>query len=55
MTVSIPAMISVNEGDGTVQVCATLSAVEDIERSFNISLIMHTTDNTGTNYCINAE
>ncbi len=38
MTVSVPAMLSVNEGDGMVQVCATLSAAEDTERNFTVTL-----------------
>jgi len=40
-------MASVGEGDRMVEICATLSAVEDIERSFTITLIMHTGDHTG--------
>jgi hypothetical protein len=38
VTVSVPAMMSVGEGDGMVQVCATLSAVNDTERDFTIAL-----------------
>ncbi len=45
MTVSVPAMLSVGEGDVMVQVCATLSAAEDTERHFTITLT--TSDNTG--------
>ena len=45
MTVSIPAVVSVGEEDGMVQVCATLSAVEDTERDFTITLA--TSDGTG--------
>ena len=45
MTVSIPDMVSVGEEDGMVQVCATLSAVEDTERNFTITLA--TSDGTG--------
>ncbi len=43
--VSIPTMLSVGEGDGIVQVCATLSTVEDTERNFTITLA--TSDSTG--------
>ena len=42
---SIPSMVSVGEEDGMVQVCATLSAVEDTERDFAITLA--TNDGTG--------
>ncbi len=45
VTVSDPAMLSVDEGDGMVQVCATLSAVEDTQRNFIITLT--TNDDTG--------
>ena len=45
MAVAVPAMVSVGEGDGMVQVCATLSAVEDTERDFTITLT--TSDGTG--------
>ena len=45
MTVSIPAVVSVGEEDGMVQVCATMSAVEDTERDFTITLA--TSDGTG--------
>ena len=38
-------MVSVGEGDGIVQVCATLSAVEATERDFTITLA--TSDGTG--------
>ena len=38
VTVSVPTMVSVGEGDGTVQVCATLTAIEDTERNFTIML-----------------
>ena len=44
--VSVPAMSSVSEGDGAVQVCATLSVMEDTERDFVISV--STNDGTGT-------
>ena len=45
VTVSVPAMLSVGEGDGMVQVCATLSAVEETERNFTITLT--NSDDTG--------
>ncbi len=45
VAVSVPAMLSVGEGDGMVQVCATLSAMETTERNFTITLA--TSDNTG--------
>ncbi len=45
VAVSVPAMLSVGEGDGIVQVCATLSAMEDTERNFTITLA--TSDGTG--------
>ena len=45
ITVSIPAMVSVDEEDGMVQVCATLSALDDTERDFTIMLA--TADGTG--------
>ncbi len=47
--VSVPAMLSVNEGDGMVQVCATLSAIEATERNFTITL--DTRDGTGIVWC----
>ncbi len=37
--------MNVGEGDGTVQVCATLSALEDTERDFTITL--STSDGSG--------
>jgi hypothetical protein len=46
VTVSVPAMMSVSEGDGMVQVCATLSAMNDTEREFSITLA--TGDGSGT-------
>ena len=45
VTVSIPTSVEVGEGDGMVQVCATLSAVVNIQR--NISIMLITTDETG--------
>ena len=45
VTVSIPPMVSVGEEDGMVQVCATLSAVEDTERDLTITLA--TSNGTG--------
>ena len=47
VTVSVPAMVSVGEGDGMVQVCATLSAVEETERDFNVTLSTSNVDGTG--------
>ena len=47
MSVSVPAMVSAGEEDGMVQVCATLSAVEDTEKNFTIFL--STSDGTGEN------
>ena len=46
MTVSIPSMVSVDEEDGMVQVCATLSALDDTERDFSITLATED-DDTG--------
>ncbi len=45
MTVFVLPMLSVGEGDGMVEVCATLSAVEAIERNFTTTLI--TSNGTG--------
>ena len=45
VTVFVPAMVLSGEGDGTVRVCATLSALEDTQRDFNITLT--TRDGTG--------
>jgi hypothetical protein len=45
VTVSVPAMMSVGEGDVMVEVCATLSAVNDTERDFTVTLA--TGDGTG--------
>ncbi len=38
-------MMSVNEGDEMVQVCATLSVINDTERSISVTLA--TSDGTG--------
>ena len=46
VNVSVPAMLSVGEGDGVVQVCATLSAAEETEKNFTVTLV--TSDGTGT-------
>ena len=51
MTVSIPVSVGVGEGDGLVQVCAMLSAMEVTERNFTVTLI--TSDGTGK-YAIHA-
>ena len=45
VVVSIPALMRVGEGDGIVQVCATLSAKENTERRFIVSLV--TENDTG--------
>ena len=45
MSVSVPAMLSVGEGAGMVEVCVSLSALSDTERDFVISLA--TSSNTG--------
>ncbi len=45
MIVSAPSMLSFNEGDGMVQVCAALSALEAIERNFTTTVT--TSDGTG--------
>ena len=45
MIVSIPAVRNAHEGDGQVQVCATLFSQEDIERDFIVTLA--TSDGTG--------
>ncbi len=36
--VSVPAMLTVGEEDEMVQVCVTLSVVEDTERDLNMTL-----------------
>ena len=50
MAVSIPVMVSVGEGDGMVTVCATLSAVENTERS--IMILIYTANETGNSMLI---
>ncbi len=45
VTVFVPSMLIVNEEDGMVQVCATLSAVQITERNFTITLA--TSNGTG--------
>ncbi len=45
VVVFIPTLMGVDEGDEMVQVCATLSTVEDTERNFTITLA--TSDGTG--------
>ncbi len=47
VTVSVPAMLSVGEGDEMVQVCATLFVTEDTERDVTIKLA--TIDGIGIN------
>ena len=47
MSVSLPAMARISEAIGMVEVCTTLSAMEDTERPFDV---MVATDNgTGKN------
>lgn len=46
--VSVPAMISVHERNGVVEVCASLHAIEETERIFTVTLA--TNDGTGRNY-----
>ena len=43
--VSIPISMEIGEGDGLVQVCATLSAIEATER--NLSVRLMTINGTG--------
>ncbi len=45
MTVSVPQVLSVSEGDGVAIVCATLLTIEAIERRFTVTL--STSDGTG--------
>ena len=45
ITVSVPASISVEEGEGTVQVCATLSTGNITEGE--LTFTMTTSDRTG--------
>ena len=45
VTVSVLPMVSVGEEDGMVQVCATLSALEDIER--DLAILLATNNGTG--------
>ena len=45
VTVMVPAMVSVDEGDGMVQVCAELNAVEVTQREFSVTLA--TSDDSG--------
>ena len=45
VSVSLPAMISVGESGGMMEVCATLSAMEDTQRNFTILLVAE--DDTG--------
>ena len=46
VTVSLPTMVNISEGDGMVTVCATLSAMEATEKDVVITLA--TNDDTGT-------
>ena len=45
MTITVPAMLRIGEGDGQVEVCVTLSAAEDTKRSLIVTL--RTNDDTG--------
>ena len=45
VTVMVPAMVSVDEGDGMVQVCAELNAMEATQREFSVTLT--TSDDSG--------
>ena len=42
MSVSVPAMVSVSEGDGTVEVCATLSTGAGVTTDIPISISLST-------------
>ena len=53
VTVSFPAMIIVDEGDGSVEVCATLFSTENTEKDFIITL--GTSDDTGNTIHIKAK
>ena len=46
LSVSLPAMVSVNEGVGQVQICATAQPLQETERNF--SIMLSSRDNTGT-------
>ena len=46
VSVSVPAMLSVSEGDGNVEVCVSLSALSDTERDFIVTLT--SSNDTGT-------
>ena len=45
VTVSLPAMIDIDEGDGSIEVCATLYSTGSTEKDFIITL--STSDGTG--------
>lgn len=45
VTVTVPSKLNVSEGDGSVQVCMTLVALESTERDFSITIA--TSDDTG--------
>ena len=47
MSVSLPATISVGEDEGIVEICATMSAMEDTQR--NLTIILATENDTGMN------
>ena len=48
MTLSIPIVKSISEGNDKIQVCATLMALEDTKTEFTFS--MTTMDGTGTSH-----
>ena len=45
MTVYLPAVIRIDEGDNRVQICATLFSIENTEKDFIITL--GTSNDTG--------
>ena len=53
MSVSVPAMLSVGEGDGMVEVCVSLSAMGGTERGFTVALA--TSSNTGEWFCMQCD
>ena len=46
VTVSLPTMVSVSEDDEAVSVCASLTAVENTQRDFTVTVT--TSDGSGT-------
>ncbi len=45
VTVSVPAMLSIMEGDSFVEVCVTQTAIVDTERA--VTVVLSTSDGTG--------